>query len=137
MRMKLRRYSELIRLPTFDERFDYLKLSSQLGTSTFGFDRFINQNFYTSKEWKRVRNEVIVRDYSCDLGIRERELFALVHVHHMNPITIQDIEDGSEILLSPEFLITVSRSTHNAIHFGTKRPEEIYIERKKGDTKLW
>ena len=132
-----RRYSELVRLRTFEERFNYLRLNSKLGIETFGFDRYLNQSFYTSREWKRVRNEVIVRDSSCDLAIPERELFGLVHVHHMNPITIDDIDRGSEFLLSPEFLITVSSRTHNAIHFGKAAPQEIPIERRKGDTKLW
>ena len=134
---QIRKYSELVELQTFEERFEYLRLDSKLGISTFGFDRFINQRFYTSREWRRVRNEVIVRDSSCDLGILDRELFSGVHVHHMNPLTVEDIEKGSEFLLSPQFLITVSSITHNGIHFGKAPPQPILIERRKGDTRLW
>ena len=134
---RIRKYSELAELQTFEERFEYLRLDSKLGISTVGFDRFINQRFYTSKVWKRVRNEVIVRDRSCDLGIPDRELFSGVHVHHMNPLTVEDIEDGSEFLLSPQFLITVSSITHNGIHFGKAPPQPMLIKRRKGDTRLW
>ena len=134
---QIRKYSELAELQTFEERFEYLRLDSKLGISTFGFDRFINQRFYTSREWRRVRNEVIVRDRSCDLGISDRELFSGVHVHHINPLTVEDIEKGSEFLLDPQFLITVSSTTHNGIHFGKAPPQPIIIQRRKGDTRLW
>lgn len=136
--MMTRTYSELIRLPTFEERFRYLKLHGTLGIATFGFDRYMNQNFYTSREWKLVRNEVIVRDSSCDLGILDRPIFEAIRVHHMNPITIEDFENGTDAILDPEFLICVSLNTHNTIHFGDEKSlYHLPKERRKGDTKLW
>lgn len=134
----IRTYSELMRFQTFEERFQYCKLSGRIGVVTFGFDRYLNQMFYTSKEWRRVRNDVIVRDNSSDLGIRDREIFGAIRVHHLNPITVEDFESGSELILDPEFLICASLNTHNAIHFGDKK-NLIYLpkERIKGDTKLW
>lgn len=134
----IRTYSELIQLSTFEERFRYCKLSSRIGVITFGFDRYLNQMFYTSKEWRRVRNEVIVRDESSDLGIRDRGIFGPVRIHHLNPITVEDFESGSELILDPEFLICTSLDTHNAIHFGDERNLiSLPKERIKGDTKLW
>ena len=134
----IRTYSELIKLRTFEERFRYCKLSGQIGVITFGFDRYLNQMFYTSKEWRHVRNEVIIRDESCDLAIRDRELFGSVRVHHLNPITVEDFESGSDVILDPEFLICTSLDTHNAIHFGDeKNLISLPKERRKGDTTLW
>lgn len=136
--MRTRCYSELRRLETFDERFDYLSLGGAVGQETFGFDRWMNQAFYASREWKRARDAVIVRDNGCDLGIPGREIQANVLVHHMNPMTPDDIEDGLEWILDPEFLVCTTKLTHNAIHYGNKNllPKPV-LERTPGDTLLW
>lgn len=136
--MKIRRYSELRQLHTFEERFDYLKLGGSVGQSTFGFERYINQSFYRSRQWKTVRQDVIVRDNGCDLGISGREIFQDLLVHHMNPMIPDDIIDGREWILNPEFLITTTKETHNAIHYGSDSPYPVVIvDRQPGDTKLW
>lgn len=136
--MMIRSYSELCKLKTFEERYCYLRLVGQLGAATFGFDRYLNQNFYRSPEWKRIRDIVIVRDESCDLGILDRSIYANVRIHHMNPITVDDIKDDWSLLLDPEFLICTSLETHNAIHFGTeKNLVRLPEERWKGDTTPW
>ena len=114
----IRTYSELITLPTFEERFRYLRLKGSVGEDTFGFDRYMNQKFYRSAQWKRIRDQVIVRDMSCDLGIEDRVIFDKVLIHHMNPITSKDIRYVTDMLLNPEYLICVSHRTHNAIHYG-------------------
>lgn len=136
--MRLRRYSELRRLGTFEERFDYLSLKGRVGESTFGFDRWINQQFYTSRQWRQVRNEVIVRDGGCDLGIEGYEIHDRIYIHHMNPMTVNQIESGDPSILDPEFLISVTHNTHNAIHYGDASllPKPL-VDRKPGDTKLW
>ena len=136
--MNIRTYSELITLSTFEERYKYLQLSSSIGEETFGFDRYLNQNFYRSKEWKRIRDFVIIRDNGCDLGIEDREIFGKIIIHHMNPINIKDIQDVSDYLLNPEYLICTLKSTHDAIHYGDenllmKGP----VERTKNDTCPW
>lgn len=136
--MKIRTYSELITIPTFEERYEYLRLRGVVGEETFGFDRIFNQDFYRSPEWKRVRDYVIVRDMGCDLAIDECEIFGRIVIHHMNPITMDDIKLSTAILLEPEYLITTTHETHNAIHYGdesliTKEP----IERSKNDTCPW
>lgn len=134
----IRSYSELIKLPTFDERFEYLRLDGQVGDSIFGFDRYVNQRFYRSTEWKKIRNQVIMRDCGCDLGISDRQIYGKILIHHMNPISVEDIRLSSVFLLSPEYLICVSHDTHNAIHYGDKSlvsPE--LIERRKNDTCPW
>lgn len=137
-KMSIRTYSELITLPTFEERFEYLQLNGQVGKDTFGFDRYINQNFYRSLEWKRVRDKVILRDNGCDLGVEGYEIHGRILIHHMNPITIKDIESMSEYLLNPEYLISTVHNTHNAIHYGD---ESLLltapIERRKNDTCPW
>jgi len=135
---RFKTYSELSRLETFEERYQYLKLDGVVGESTFGFDRWINQEFYRSWEWKAARNNVIVRDHGCDLGIPGYEIHWNLLIHHMNPISMKDIEHGAEWILDPEFLITTSRRTHNAIHYGdeTLLPRGP-VTRKFGDTKLW
>lgn len=121
-----------------EDRFDYLVLKGEVGLETFGFDRWINQRFYRSKEWKDVRDYVIFRDNGCDLGIPGYEIGRNLLVHHMNPMTPDDIVDGLEWILDPEFLITTSMRTHNAIHYGDKSLlPQLPIERKPGDTKLW
>jgi hypothetical protein len=133
-----RSYFELDRLSTFEDRFDYLILGGQVGASTFGFDRWINQEFYTSREWKQVRNEVIVRDNGCDLGIRGFEINGSLLVHHINPMESGDIIHGEEWILNPEFLITTTKDTHNAIHYGNRDMlRKPFTPRRSGDTKLW
>lgn len=133
----IRRYSELCRLQTFEERFDYLKLQGIVGESTFGFDRYLNQLLYSSSEWKRVRNAVIVRDDGCDMGLADYPANRII-VHHMNPLSVEDLENRSDLIFNPEFLICVSFNTHNAIHFGdeTLLPKPP-VERKPGDTCPW
>ena len=116
--MAIRRYSELIRFHTFEERFKYLMLKGQVGKETFGFDRYINQRFYHSEEWRQVKNRVIARDLGRDLGIEGYDIYGRIYVHHMNPILVKDIEECSEYLMDPEYLITTTFATHNAIHYG-------------------
>lgn len=134
----IKTYSELIKLPTFEERYRYLRLSGRVGKDTFGFDRYMNQNFYRSREWKRIRDEVIVRDNGCDLGIEDRIIQGKILIHHMNPITDRDILDLTEFLLDPEYLICVTHTTHNAIHYGD---EDLLITnpvvRTRNDTCPW
>ena len=134
----IRTYSELSQIKTFDERFEYLKLDGTVGEETFGFDRYINQKFYQSAEWKRVRREVIIRDNGCDLGIEGYELHCGIIIHHMNPINVNDILDIAEYLLNPEYLITTILKTHNAIHYGDAGLlQSLPIERSKNDTCPW
>ena len=135
----IRTYSELIQLPTFEERFNYLKLHGDVGRETFGFDRYLNQRFYKSKEWNQVRDRVIVRDFGCDLACEDIPISGQIIVHHMNPFTIEELETNPSILLDPEFLICVSLDTHNAIHYGDSSilKKNVLVERKPNDTKLW
>lgn len=138
MNTTFRTYSELILLPTFEERYEYLKLGGAIGEETFGFDRYINQIFYRSKEWKKVRDLVIVRDNGCDLGISDREIYGRIYIHHMNPISLEDIERKSDLLLNPEYLITLTHNTHNAIHYGdSSLLVTAPIERLPNDTCPW
>lgn len=138
MRTKILTYSELIQLPTFEERFEYLQLNGVVGEDTFGFDRWINQNFYQSTEWRMLRNRIIVRDHGCDLGIEGREIHKGIIIHHMNPITKPDILGKSDFVMNPEYLICVSHRTHQAIHYGD---ESLLLtipkERSKNDTCPW
>ena len=134
----MRTYKELIEFKTFKERFDYLKLNGMVGKDTFGFDRWLNQRFYKSAEWKHIRDFVIIRDSGCDLGLAGNDISGKILIHHMNPISIADIENRSDILLDPEYLICVSHNTHNAIHYGDSdlllnNP----IQRTKNDTSPW
>ena len=134
----IRTYSQLKQLQTFEERYDYLKLGGIVGEDTFGFDRYLNQNFYRSREWKRVRDEVIMRDNGCDLGIDGHEIRGKILIHHMNPITSEDIHRVSEYLLNPEYLICVAHRTHNAIHYGDESLiVTAPIERTQNDTCPW
>lgn len=135
----IRTYSELKKLPTFEERYEYLKLDGAVGEETFGFDRYLNQEFYQrDREWKRVRNLVIIRDLGCDLGIEGREIGTKIIVHHMNPISKDDLLKRSKFLLDPEFLICTSKTTHDAIHYGDEKLlMKDPIERTKNDTCLW
>ena len=138
--MIIRTYHQLASFETFEERFEYLKLSGIVGKSTFGFDRVFNQQFYCSKEWKDVRRRVILRDNGCDLGIPGFEIFdqRLIIIHHLNPISLDDIKNATEILLNPEYLITTTHRTHNAIHYGDANllPKEPIV-RTKNDTCPW
>ena len=134
----MRTYSELIKLPTFRERFEYLKMNEEIGKATFGFERYLNQQFYHSYEWKQVRRQVILRDNGCDLGCSGYELLVPICVHHMNPIRTSDISLATEILLNPEYLITTCLKTHNALHFGDFSILDIEpVVRRPGDTCPW
>ena len=134
----IRAYSQLKQLQTFEERYDYLKLGGVVGEDTFGFDRYLNQNFYRSREWKRVRDEVIMRDNGCDLGVDGHEIRGKILIHHMNPITSEDIHRVSDYLLNPEYLICVTHRTHNAIHYGDESLiVTAPIERTQNDTCPW
>ena len=136
--MKIRTYSELLKLPTWNERFKYLKLDAKVGNETFGQNRFLNQDFYRSPEWRRLRDYIILRDNGCDLGIEGMEIHGPIHIHHMNPITDSDIIHQSDYLIDPEYLISVSFQTHNGIHYGSmEMVEDTYIERKPNDTCPW
>ena len=134
----IRTYSELIQLKTFEERFEYLKLNGIVGRETFGFDRYLNQMFYTSIEWKKFRRDIILRDNGCDLAIPGLDIVGKIFIHHLNPITKEDILNRTEYLMNPEFVICSSKLTHDAIHYGDsdllpKGP----IERKRNDTCPW
>jgi hypothetical protein len=134
----IKTYSELSRLLTFEERFRYLSLKGQVGEETYGFDRWINQRFYRSREWKQIRALVIERDSGCDLGILGREIPDHVIVHHINPILVQDICDATEYLLNPEFLICTSNNTHQAIHYGDESLLiTLPVKRTANDTCPW
>ena len=135
--MMTRTYTELRQFPTFEERFKYLKLGAQVAAETFGFDRWVNQRFYRSPEWRKVRRDVIIRDEGRDLGVEGYELQNGIYVHHMNPMLPKDIVDASEWILNPEYLICVSFNTHNAIHYGDENLLPKVIERKPNDTCPW
>ena len=139
MKTSIKTYTELSRLVTFKDRLEYLQLSGRVGKDTFGFDRVFNQRFYRSREWKDIRNYVIDRDRGCDLGIEGHEIFGQnVLIHHMNPISLEDIETHSEFLLNPEYLISVTHTTHNAIHYGDAKLVVVDpIERFPNDTCPW
>lgn len=133
-----RSYSELRQLETFEERFRYLALKGNVGQSTFGFDRWVNQGFYTSREWRQARDGIIVRDNGCDLGLEGFEIHRGLYIHHLNPITLEQLEAGDDCLLDPNNLITVTHRTHNAIHYGDERQLPLRpVDRRPGDTKLW
>jgi hypothetical protein len=136
--MLIRTYSELRRLKTLEDRYNYLKLTGVVGEPTFGFDRYINQAFYRSTQWKQIRQHIIARDLGCDLGVDGFEIHAHLLIHHMNPMAAIDIVNGGSNILDPEYLITTTLKTHNAIHYGDKNllPQE-FVPRKRGDTKLW
>jgi hypothetical protein len=136
--MKIRTYSEMNKYQSFEDRFEYLRLDGAVGVATFGFDRHINQKFYKSFEWKRVRDFVITRDEGCDLGVIGYEIHAGILIHHMNPMQVEDIIHGDEWIINPENLITTTQRTHNAIHYGDASllPKTV-VSRQVGDTKLW
>lgn len=138
MTVTIRTYSELITIPTFEERYKYLKLGGKVGEATFGFDRYINQIFYKSEEWRSVRDYVITRDLGCDLAFEGYEIYGRILIHHMNPISKEDILNRSDLLLNPEYLICTAKNTHDAIHYGS---EELLVVapiiRTKNDTCPW
>lgn len=134
----IRTYSELERFSTFDERLDYLRMGGGVGNATFGFDRHVNQAFYKSREWKSVRDFVVVRDQGCDLGVIGYEIHVGLHVHHMNPINLEDIVQHQDYILDPEYLIVTTQQTHNAIHYGSENPyPKVVTTRSPRDTRLW
>lgn len=135
----IKTYSELIQLPTFKERFGYLKLSGSVGKATFGYDRYLNQNFYKSHEWKSLRNRIIVRDNGCEMGLDDYEIKGRIFIHHMNPIVDDDIVNVSDYLMNPEYLICVSHDVHNAIHYGNDDILRVkdYVPRRPNDTCPW
>jgi len=135
---RIRTYSELRHLETFDERFEYLKLGGSVGQSTFGFDRSVNQAFYHSSEWRSARQYVILRDDGCDLGVPGYEIYGGILVHHINPMEIGSLIHHEDWVLDPEYLITTTQDTHNAIHFGDRSlVRRLPEERRRGDTRLW
>lgn len=136
--MKIRTFSELRRLKTFEERYRYLRLTGVVGDSTFGFDRYLNQILYTSRRWQRTRDGIIIRDQGCDLGVKDYEIYGRIIIHHMNPITMEDLEVNDDKIFDPEFLICTSPNTHNAIHYGSESllPRQP-IERRPNDTCPW
>lgn len=131
-------YSRLIKIQTFEDRLKYLMLHGRVGAATFGFDRYINQRFYASYEWKRARDQVIYRDNGCDLGVPGYEIFGSLLIHHINPMEADDIIHGEEWIFDPEYLITTTNKTHNAIHYSDMSLiNKPFVDRKPGDTKLW
>lgn len=134
----IRTYSELVSLPSFKERYEYLRLNGSVGSDTFGSDRYLNQEFYRSKEWKSIRDQVIIRDNGCDLGVDGYEIYGRIVIHHMNPILQTDILDRTQLLLDPDYLICTTHATHNAIHYGDEGllPREP-VERTRNDTCPW
>lgn len=134
----IRRYSDLVRIPTFEERIQYLRLYGVVGAETFGMERMFNQRFYKSQEWRNLRNHIILRDKGCDMALKGYEIEVdPIYIHHMNPITLDDIETLNENLLDPEFLVCVSLSTHNFIHYGSRDIIALSSERKPNDTCPW
>lgn len=138
MKTRLRNYRDLQKLTTFNDRYNYLRCGGTVGGETFGHDRWVNQNFYRSKEWHDIRNHVIVRDNGCDLGLPGYEIYDRIYIHHMNPITVEDVIQHNDDILNPDYLICVSFNTHQAIHYGDESllPQPL-IERLPGDTTLW
>jgi hypothetical protein len=136
--MRSRSYSELRGLTTLEERYNYLALKGYVGKQTFGFDRWLNQQFYQSRAWQQAREMVILRDLGCDLGIPGYEIHSGLLVHHMNPLSVKDLADGAQWILDPEYLITTCQRTHNAIHYGDRTLlPSVPVERSYGDTRLW
>lgn len=131
-------YTELLTFPTFEERFRYLALNASVGDRTFGGERYLNQQFYTSAQWRKTRNEIIIRDNGCDMAMPGHEIHSTIYIHHINPIRPEDLKNHSASLLNPENLISVTHRTHNAIHYGDESQiEQPMVERRPGDTKDW
>lgn len=138
MTTKLRTYTELRRLRTMEERYNYLRIGGRVGQDTFGFDRYMNQKFYTGREWRQIRHHVIARDLGCDMGLPDQDIHDKIIIHHMNPLVLSDLVDDAEMALDPEYLISVRHSTHNAIHYGdASLLPKPFVERAPNDTKLW
>lgn len=138
MSLTLRTYSELKQIPSFEDRYEYLRLDGLVGDPTFGYDRWMNQEFYSSSEWKRIRHIVIARDEGCDLGVSGFEIHDRIYIHHMNPMRIEDLVEGSGDILDPEYLISTTHRTHNAIHYSDARHLiQPYVERRPGDHIPW
>lgn len=136
--MLIKTYSELIKLKTFEERYKYLQLGGAVGKDTFGYDRYLNQQFYKTTEWRRLRDELIVRDNGCDLAMSGYELYGRIYLHHMNPVSKDDVLNRTEYLTNPEYLICTSFNTHNAIHYGDESLlVTVPIERSANDTCPW
>lgn len=135
--MMIRKYSNIIKFDTFEERLEYLKLDGIVGKETFGHRRYMNQRFYTSNEWRNIRNEIIVRDLGCDLGVADMEIPGRIYIHHLNPLTEFDFINMTEFVYDPEYLICVSKQTHDAIHYGGMTPIYEVTKRTPNDTKLW
>lgn len=134
----IKTYSELLKLPTWDERFKYLKLDASVGNETFGQNRFLNQDFYHSVEWRRLRDYIILRDNGCDLAVEGMQIYGKIYIHHMNPIVEKDIIHQTDFLINPEHLICVSHNTHNLIHYGIEDlVNNDWSPRSEGDTCLW
>jgi hypothetical protein len=134
----IRTYTELAQLESFEDRFDYLSIKGVVGEKTFGFERHLNQRFYSSREWRLIRDEVLTRDLGCDMGVEGYDISQRPIIHHMNPMIPKDLIHGNEDVLDPEFLITVTHRTHNAIHYGDKSLLALpIVERRPGDTRLW
>jgi len=134
----MRTYSELRKIESYEDRFEYLRLKGDVGHPTFGFDRYLNQKFYTSREWRQLRKHIVARDNGCDLGVSGYEIYHRLVIHHINPMGVEDVMHHDDSILDPEFLITTTHRTHNAIHYGdaTLLPQKL-VERRPGDTKLW
>lgn len=138
MQMMVRTYTQLRKIPEFLDRYEYLRLAGVVGQETFGIDRYVNQQLYSSSNWKRIRDQVIIRDGGCDLGVPGYEIHSGIYVHHMNPITLDDILNNHPYVYDLEFLICTSLTTHNAIHYGNEQTlNQLPVEREPGDTKLW
>lgn len=136
--MRTRTFSELSRFSTFEDRYRYLALRGQVGELTFGYDRWINQRFYRSREWKLIRSHVIARDLGCDLGVEGYEIYERIIIHHMNPMAAENIVHGDDDIVDPEFLISTTHNTHNAIHYGDESLlPRLFAAREPGDTQLW
>lgn len=134
----IRTYSELLHRHDFYGRYEYLRLGSNVGEDKFGWRRYLNQEFYSSQKWKKIRNKIIIRDNGCDLAHEDFEIYGQIYVHHLNPITVEDIENETPFAVDPEFLVCVSFDTHNAIHYGDKQLlPQLPEERRPGDTRLW
>lgn len=137
--IKIKTYQEMLTYKTFEERLKYLSCLSNIGETTFGIERYLNQIFYKSKEWKKIRNEIILRDEACDMAMSGYDIYDHIIIHHINPITIYDIEQHTDFLINPKYLVCVSYNTHNIIHFGNTKSlaANSIITRKPNDTKLW
>jgi hypothetical protein len=134
----IKKFRELKKIKTFNDRYKYLKLNGVVGDSTFGYDRYLNQYLYSSKRWKQSRDEVIIRDNGCDLGIEDRSILGKIIIHHMNPLTLEDVELSRDVVFDPEYLICTTQNTHNAIHYGDESIlQKLPVERKKNDTCPW